>query len=124
MYAEKTRAFISALPEASSTLFGCQSTDNTVERIGFLRSFETHQLFSGSKEQMAIALQSNEWLIGSEERQNLPGTTGHGEFILLGTPSNVRRRPVDPEQNEGGLPDEFARRRIGGLLPHICIPIL
>jgi hypothetical protein len=56
MYAENTRAFMSALPAARSTLFGCQSTDRTVERMGFLRSLETHQLFSGSKEQIAIAL--------------------------------------------------------------------
>jgi hypothetical protein len=47
---------MSALPAASSTLFGCQSTESTVERIGFLSCFATHQLLSGSKEQIAIAL--------------------------------------------------------------------
>ena len=56
MYAENTRAFISALPAASSTLFGCQSTESTVERIGFLSCLATHQLFSASNEQIAIAL--------------------------------------------------------------------
>lgn len=35
---------------------GCQSSESTVDRIGFFKSFETHQLFSGSKEQIAIAL--------------------------------------------------------------------
>ena len=56
MYAEKMRAFISALPAASNTLFGCQSTDSTVDLIGFLSSLETHQSPSGSNEQIAIAL--------------------------------------------------------------------
>lgn len=66
MYAEKTRAFMSALPAASKTLFGCQSMERTVDLIGFLRSFETHQLLSSSKEQIAIALikpgQERTWL--------------------------------------------------------------
>lgn len=56
MYAENTRAFISALPAAKRTLFGCQSMERTVDLIGFLRSFETHQLLSSSNEQIAIAL--------------------------------------------------------------------
>ena len=56
MYAENTRAFMSALPAATKTLFGCQSMESTVDLIGFLRSFETHQLLSSSKEQIAIAL--------------------------------------------------------------------
>jgi len=56
MYAEKTRAFMSAQPAANKTLFGCQSMERTVDLIGFLRSFETHQLLSSSKEQIAIAL--------------------------------------------------------------------
>ena len=47
---------MSALPAASKTLFGCQSMERTVDLIGFLRSFETHQLLSSSKEQIAIAL--------------------------------------------------------------------
>lgn len=56
IYAEKTRAFASALPAASKTLLGCQSTERTVERIGFLSCLETHQSLSGSNEQIAIAL--------------------------------------------------------------------
>ena len=60
MYAENTRAFISALPAANSTLFGCQSIESTVDLIGFLSNFDTHQLFSESKEQMAMALETNE----------------------------------------------------------------
>ena len=47
---------MSALPAASKTLFGCQSTERTVDLMGFLRSFETHQSLSSSKEQIAIAL--------------------------------------------------------------------
>ena len=47
---------MSALPAASKTLFGCQSIERTVDLMGFLRSFETHQLLSSSKEQIAIAL--------------------------------------------------------------------
>jgi hypothetical protein len=47
---------MSALPAASKTLFGCHSTESTVERIGFLSCFATHQLLSGSNEQTAIAL--------------------------------------------------------------------
>lgn len=56
MNAENTRAFISAAPAARSTLFGCQSIARTVERRGFLRWRETHQLFSSSNEQTAIVL--------------------------------------------------------------------
>lgn len=47
---------MSALPAASKTLFGCQSTERTVDRIGFFSCLAIHQLFSGSKEQTAIAL--------------------------------------------------------------------
>lgn len=56
MYAEKTRAFMSALPAARSTLFGCQSIESTVERIGFFSWRATHQSLSESKEQIHIAL--------------------------------------------------------------------
>lgn len=35
MKAEKTRAFISALPAARSTLFGCQSRERTVELLQY-----------------------------------------------------------------------------------------
>jgi hypothetical protein len=58
IYAEKTLAFISALPAASRTLLGCQSTESTVERIGFFSGLETHQSLSGSKEQIEIMLPS------------------------------------------------------------------
>jgi len=47
---------MSALPAASKMLFGCQSMERTVDLMGFLRSFETHQSLSSSKEQIAIAL--------------------------------------------------------------------
>ena len=57
MYAEKTRAFMSALPAARRTLLGCQSMESTVDLMGFLSSLETHQSPSGSKEQIAIALE-------------------------------------------------------------------
>jgi hypothetical protein len=56
MKAENTLAFISADPAARRTLFGCQSTQRTVDLIGFFNSLDTHQSFSGSKEQTAIAL--------------------------------------------------------------------
>lgn len=56
MKAEKTRALASALPAAIKTLFGCQSIERTVDRRGFLRCLETHQLFSSSKEQTAMVL--------------------------------------------------------------------
>ena len=48
MYAEKTRALASALPAASKTEFGCQSSDSTVVLNGFLICFATHQLLSSS----------------------------------------------------------------------------
>src|SRR5258705_3945012 len=56
MYAERTRALLSALPAARRILFGCQSIERTVDRIGFLRGFATHQSFSTSNEHTAIAL--------------------------------------------------------------------
>jgi hypothetical protein len=56
MNAENTLAFMSAAPAAKSTLFGCQSMARTVERSGFLRCFETHQLFSSSNEQTDMVL--------------------------------------------------------------------
>lgn len=36
-------------PAASSTLFGCQSIEFTVDLIGFFICFETHQSFACSK---------------------------------------------------------------------------
>lgn len=47
--AENTRAFMSAEPEASRTLLGCQSTERTVLRIGFLMCLLPHQSLSSSK---------------------------------------------------------------------------
>merc|ERR550534_157986 len=49
MYVENTLDLKSVLEAASRTLFGCQSTESTVERIGFLMCLLTHQLFSLSK---------------------------------------------------------------------------
>lgn len=54
--AENTLAFMSAEPAASKMLLGCQSRDRTVDRRGFLIRLATHQLFSSSKEQTAMAL--------------------------------------------------------------------
>lgn len=42
MYVEKTRILKSEEPAQSSTLFGCQSRESTVERIGFLMCLLTH----------------------------------------------------------------------------------
>jgi len=47
---------MSALPAANKTLLGCHSTESTVDLIGFFNNLATHQLFSSSKEQTAIAL--------------------------------------------------------------------
>jgi hypothetical protein len=49
MKLEKTRACPSVDPAASSTEFGCQATEVMVDRIGFLRCLDTHQLSSSSK---------------------------------------------------------------------------
>lgn len=54
--AEKTRAFMSAEPAARRMLLGCQSSERTVDRSGFLSRLATHQLFSSSNEQTAMAL--------------------------------------------------------------------
>lgn len=45
----KTRAVMSLHPAAKIMFSGCQSTLNTVLRIGFFKCFETHQLCSSSK---------------------------------------------------------------------------
>jgi len=106
MYAEKTRAFMSALPAASKTLFGCQSTERTVERIGFLSCFATHQLLSGSKEQIAIAL----WVVRNGQTKNFidgemwsrsasPCTARDGEFILERAPADKSSRAIDAQQD-------------------------
>ena len=61
---------MSALPAANKTLFGCQSTERTVDLIGFLRSFETHQSLSLSKEQIAMALMTDQRRFGWHKRNN------------------------------------------------------
>ena len=42
IYAENTRALKSEEPAAMSILFGCQSNDSTVDRMGFLICLLTH----------------------------------------------------------------------------------
>jgi hypothetical protein len=64
---------MSALPAANRTLFGCQSMERTVDLIGFLSSFETHQLLSSSNEQIAIAL--NDQVIVTSDYINQYGGT-------------------------------------------------
>jgi hypothetical protein len=54
MKAEKTRALWSALPAAIKTELGCQSSESTVDLMGFLICLATHQLLSSSYEQTAI----------------------------------------------------------------------
>jgi hypothetical protein len=54
MKLDSTRAWPSVEPAASSTEFGCQARAVTVERIGFLRCLDTHQLSSSSKWQTAM----------------------------------------------------------------------
>lgn len=58
------------------------------------------------------------------EDLDAPSTTSDGELVFLGTPPNMGRSPVYPEQNEGGLPGDFAGLGVGGLLPDVCIPVL
>lgn len=55
-YAEKTLAFMSADPAARRTPLGCQSSESTVERMGFLRCFAVHQSCSSENWQTAIVL--------------------------------------------------------------------
>ena len=128
MYAEKTRAFMSALPAASKTLFGCQSMERTVDLIGFLSSFETHQLLSLSKEQMAIALiTAGQRRLGSQQGTALwvaPGTTGNGELVLKRTPADESSGTVDIQQHQGRLPFQPTSLGVGGLRPHVGVPIL
>jgi hypothetical protein len=49
MKLEKTLAWASVEPAASSTELGCHATVVMVLRMGFFRCFETHQSFSSSK---------------------------------------------------------------------------
>lgn len=106
--AEKTRAFMSALPAANNTLFGCQSMARTVERMGFFICFDTHQLFSSSKLQIATVLFIVSPLNNFQENE-LPGTTGHRKFIFFGTPSDSGSPSVDSNSYQGRLPHVFSR---------------
>jgi hypothetical protein len=95
---------MSALPAASKTLFGCQSTERTVERIGFLSCFATHQLLSGSKEQIAIALWNNQGRPDIDGECGVtvphsPCTARNGEFILERAPADKSCRTIDAQQD-------------------------
>lgn len=127
--AEKTLAFMSALPAARRILLGCQSMERTVDLIGFLRCLATHQLFSESNEQTAITLQGRTTYRGQLELQRRrerlraclygPSSRCDRELVLLRTPFDAGSRPVDPEQDEGGLPDSLWREG-----PDVGVPVL
>lgn len=124
MNAENTRAFMSALPAARRTLLGCQSTESTVDLMGFFNSLETHQSFSGSKEQMAIAL--DRFVYGGSDKKFafLPSTTANCKFVLQRAPLDIRSSPVDPEEDQSRFPDDLAGLWVRGLLPDISVPVL
>ena len=128
MYAEKTRAFMSALPAANNTLFGCQSMERTVDLIGFLRSFETHQSLSSSNEQIAIALvnpvSDNSNGTNETTTQVAPSTTSNSKLVFKRTPPNKSSGAIDIQQHQGWFPLRPARLRIGSLRPHVRVPIL
>ena len=76
--------------------------------MGFLSCFATHQLLSGSKEQIAIAL----WNQGRSDQKNLidgnvwsrsaphsPCTARNGEFILERAPADESGRTIDAQQD-------------------------
>lgn len=54
----------------------------------------------------------------------LPCTTGNSEFIFIGAPPHKGSCAIDPQCDQSGLPDYFARKRIMSLLPHVSIPVL
>ena len=124
IYAENTRAFISALPAASRTLFGCQSTLKTVERMGFLRRRDTHQSPSGSKEQIAMALVIHEDPIDGDELRDIPGTTCDSKLVFVRTPTHKGSSAVDTQKYKCRLPHHVSSLRIGTLLPDIRISVL
>ena len=128
MYAEKTRAFMSALPAASKTLFGCQSIERTVDLMGFLRSFETHQSLSSSKEQIAIALVTiGQRRLELQQRKGLraaPVSTSDSKLVLERAPADESRGTVDVEQHQRWLPFQPTGLGVGGLRPHVGVPIL
>ena len=135
--AENTRAFMSAEPAARRMLFGCQSSERTVNRRGFLSRLATHQLFSSSNEQTAIALvdtrdnstgrqivylllrtdrchrssSSHELARQEQMSQHAPSSRRDGELLLGGRPLDVGRRPVDAEDDERRLPDALVVER-------------
>ena len=117
MYAEKTRAFISELPAANRTLFGCQSIERTVDLMGFLRSFETHQLLSSSNEQTAMALMTTDQRKGKQTGLSslAPSSTSNGKLVPERTPPNERSGTVDIQQHQSGLPLRPTGLRIGAL---------
>jgi len=117
---------MSALPAARRTLLGCQSTDSTVDRMGFFNSLDTHQLFSGSNEQIAIALDRTclRWTLITIEIANPPCTAGHSKFVFLRAPFDIRRCSVDPQQHQRGLPNNLPSFWIRLLLPHISVSVL
>lgn len=118
---------MSALPAASKTLFGCQSTERTVDRIGFLSRRETHQLFSGSNEQIAIALvinTSSEPLKSNRKDDHIPSTTGYGKLVFKRTPTHICCCAVDPEEDKRWLPDLYTCQRVRSKRPHVGVAVL
>ena len=62
-------------------------------------------------------------LVDKQERL-LPSTTSNGKLVLLGTPPDKGRRPVDAQQDERWLPDKLSSLRVRGLLPDVSVPVL
>ena len=119
---------MSALPAASKTLFGCQSIERTVDLIGFLRSFETHQLLSSSKEQTAIALVTTGQLCSGLQQGTAlwvaPCSASNGKLVLERTPADESGGTVNIQQHQGRLPFQPTGLGVGGLRPHVGVPIL
>jgi hypothetical protein len=90
---------MSALPAASRTLFGCQSIESTVERMGFLSSRETHQSLSGSNEQTAIALHNAFSAAVENPELDSPRTASNSEFVLERAPTHKGRRTVNTQEH-------------------------
>lgn len=53
-----------------------------------------------------------------------PSTRGDCELVLVGRPTDVSGRAIDPKDDESGFPDDFAGGRIGDFSPDIGITIL
>lgn len=58
------------------------------------------------------------------EKGDSPSAAGNRELILLRTPPHMRRRPVDTQQHQGGLPHLLSDLGVLLLLPNIRIAIL